>query len=157
MGWLKKFFQGVWESGEIEVIKEVKGIIFPYSAFQTENTIEFVKYLKEQRPGKRLAIFWKGASYHNSQQFREYLMLINQEKPEEKSLINCTLIYSECPRRKLCRRYLLTNPKVSLLNFIIFVVLLKQLSGYLNFLQMVKYLILPNFFSFVSIFLPQLY
>ena len=51
--------------------------------------IEFVKYLKEQRPGKRLAIFWDGATYHNSQElppaeelrYREYLMLINQEKP----------------------------------------------------------------------------
>ena len=44
--------------------------------------MEFVKSLKEQRPGKRLVIFWDGASYHNSQDFREYLMLINQEKPE---------------------------------------------------------------------------
>ena len=40
--------------------------------------MEFVKYLKEQRSGKRLAIFGDGASYHNSQDFREYLMLINQ-------------------------------------------------------------------------------
>ena len=30
--------------------------------------MEFVKYLKEQRPGKRLAIFWDGASYHDSQE-----------------------------------------------------------------------------------------
>ena len=40
------------------------------------------KYLKEQRPGKRLVIFRDGASYHNSQDFRELLKLINQEKPE---------------------------------------------------------------------------
>jgi phosphoheptose isomerase len=40
--------------------------------------MEFVKYLKEQRSGKRLAIFGDGGSYHNSQDFREYLMLINQ-------------------------------------------------------------------------------
>ena len=46
--------------------------------------MEFVKYLKEQRPGKRLAIFGNSASYHNYQEFREYLILINQEKPEEK-------------------------------------------------------------------------
>ena len=46
--------------------------------------MEFVKSLKEQRSRKRLAIFWDGASYHNSQKFREYLILINQEKPEEK-------------------------------------------------------------------------
>ena len=36
----------------------------------TENTIEFVKCLKEQRPGKILAIFGDGGSYHNSQDFR---------------------------------------------------------------------------------------
>ena len=63
----------------------------------TENTIEFVKYLKELRPRKRLAIFWDRASYHNSQEFRELLKLINQEKPEEKWLINFMLICSECP------------------------------------------------------------
>ena len=44
--------------------------------------MEFVKYLQEQRLGKRLAIFEEGATYHDSQEFREYLMLINQEKPE---------------------------------------------------------------------------
>ena len=45
--------------------------------------MEFVKYLQEQRPGKRLAIFGDGTTYHNSQEFREYLMLINQDLPEE--------------------------------------------------------------------------
>ncbi len=39
--------------------------------------------LKKQRPVKRLAIFWDGASYHNSQEFREYLILINQENPKK--------------------------------------------------------------------------
>ena len=59
--------------------------------------MDFFKYLKEQRPGKRLAIFWEGASYHNFQEFREYLMLINQDLPEEEWLINCTLICSKYP------------------------------------------------------------
>ncbi len=54
--------------------------------------MKFVKYLKEQRPGKRFAIFGDGTSHHNSQEFREYLMLINQGLPEEKWLINSTLI-----------------------------------------------------------------
>ena len=63
----------------------------------TEKRIEFVKYLKEQSLVKRLAIFWDGASYHNSQYFREYLMLINQEKPEEKWLINCLKFAPNAP------------------------------------------------------------
>ena len=62
--------------------------------------MKFVKYLKEQKPGKRLAIFWEGASYHNSQEFREYLMLINQEKPEQKWLINCLKFAPNAPQKK---------------------------------------------------------
>ena len=46
--------------------------------------------MQEQRPGKRLAIFWDGATYHNSQELREYLMTINQDLLEEESWINCT-------------------------------------------------------------------
>ena len=59
--------------------------------------MEFVKYLQKQKPGKRQEIFEEGATYHDSQEFREYLMLINQEKPEEKWLINCTTICSKFP------------------------------------------------------------
>ena len=44
--------------------------------------MEFVKYLKEQMLEERLAIFGDGASYHNSQEFRELLKLINQDLPE---------------------------------------------------------------------------
>ena len=63
--------------------------------------MEFVKYLKEQRPVKRLAIFGDGASYNNSQEFRELLKLINQEKPEEKWLINCLKFAPNAPEKKL--------------------------------------------------------
>ena len=61
--------------------------------------MEFVKYLKEQRSGKRLTIFGDGGSYRNSQDFREYLMLINQEKPEEKWWINCTKFAPNAPEQ----------------------------------------------------------
>ena len=32
----------------------------------TKHTIEFIKYLQQKRPGNTLAIFWDGATYHNS-------------------------------------------------------------------------------------------
>ena len=44
-----------------------------------------------------MAIFGDGASYHNSQEFRELLKLINQEKPEEKWLINCLKFAPNAP------------------------------------------------------------
>ena len=61
--------------------------------------MEFVKYLKEQIPGKRLAIFGDGASYHNSQEFRELLKLINQKKTEEKWWINYTKFAPNAPEQ----------------------------------------------------------
>ena len=67
----------------------------------TENNMKFVKYLKEQRPGKRLAIFWDGESYHNSQDFRGLLKLINQEKPEKKWWINCLKFAPNAPEKTL--------------------------------------------------------
>jgi hypothetical protein len=47
-----------------------------------------------------LAIFGDSASYHNSQDFRELLKLINQEKPEEKWLINCLKFAPNAPEKK---------------------------------------------------------
>ena len=62
---------------ELQTIK-IRNLLFKNKRREnTENTMEFVKYLQEQRPGKRLAIFGDGTTYHNSQEFREYLMLIN--------------------------------------------------------------------------------
>ena len=61
--------------------------------------MEFVKSLKEQRLGKRLARFGDGGTYHNSEEFRELLKLINQEKPEEKWLINCLEFAPNAPEQ----------------------------------------------------------
>ena len=73
--------------------------------------MEFVEYLKEQRPGKRFAIFGDGASYHNSQEFRELLTLIKSRKTRIKIVDKLSKICSECPRTKPCRRYLVTKEK----------------------------------------------
>ena len=74
-------------------------IVQEFNSGNTENTIEFIKYLQQKRPGKRLAIFWDGATYHKSQEFREYLMLVNQDLPEEEWLINCTKFAPNAPEQ----------------------------------------------------------
>ena len=43
-------------------------IVKEYKSGNTENTIDFIKHLQNQRPQKRLAIFWDGATYDNYQQ-----------------------------------------------------------------------------------------
>ena len=55
--------------------------------------------MQKQRPGNKLAIFWDGATYHNSQEFREYLMTINQDLSEEEWLINCTKFAPNAPEQ----------------------------------------------------------
>ena len=70
---------------------------------------KFVKYLKEQRLGKKLAIFGDGGTYHNSEEFRELLKLINQEKPEEKWLINFMHLLRNAPEQNPLGRYLVSN------------------------------------------------
>jgi len=74
-------------------------IVKEYSSGNTENTIDFLNYLQSQRPGKRLAIFWDGATYHNSQKFRDYLSAINQNLLEEEWLITCTKFAPNAPEQ----------------------------------------------------------
>lgn len=64
-------------------------IVKAYPAGNTENTINFIKYLQKQRPGNKLALIWDGATYHCSQGFREFLGKLNDELEEENRLINC--------------------------------------------------------------------
>jgi putative transposase len=64
-------------------------IIKAYPAGNTENTINFIRYLQEIRPGNKLALFWDGATYHCSEQFREFLSTLNDDLEGENRLINC--------------------------------------------------------------------
>ena len=74
-------------------------IVKEYSSGNTENTMDFLKYLQPQRSGKRLAIFWDGASYHNSQEFREDLSEINHDLSGEEWLIDCTKFAPNAPEQ----------------------------------------------------------
>lgn len=64
-------------------------ILKAYPAGNTENTINFIKYLQEKRPGNKLALLWDGATYHCSKKFREFLSELNDGLVEENRLINC--------------------------------------------------------------------
>lgn len=65
----------------------------------TVNTIDFIKYLQQKRPGQKLAIFWDGARYHDSQEFRDYLSEINSDLPEGEWLITCTKFAPNAPEQ----------------------------------------------------------
>ena len=74
-------------------------IIKGYPKGDTENTIKFVEYLIEENKGKQMAIIWDGATYHYSQEFREYLETINQEKNEEEWLVKCIRLAPNAPEQ----------------------------------------------------------
>ena len=63
----------------------------PYKKGDSSNTISFLKFLIKQRPNSRLTIIWEGASYHKSQELRDYLDLVNKGKSPEEWKINCIL------------------------------------------------------------------
>lgn len=74
-------------------------IVKEYQTANTENTIDFLNYLQKKRLGKRVAIFGDGATYHNSQEFREYLHETNHGCSEEKWQITCTKFAPNAPEQ----------------------------------------------------------
>jgi putative transposase len=74
-------------------------ILKEYESGNTENTIDFIKYLRKQRPQKKIAIFWDGATYHDSKEFREYLNDINKDLSPEEWQIICTKFAPNAPEQ----------------------------------------------------------
>ncbi|NEQ57658.1 MAG: transposase [Moorea sp. SIO4A1] len=54
-----------------------------YSKANSSNTIDFINYLQAQSPGKKIVIVWDGASYHRSQEFRDFLSIVNHGVQKE--------------------------------------------------------------------------
>ena len=73
-----------------------KVIIKSYPQGNTENTIQFVKYLIQQNPSSKLIIIGDGATDHHSQEFREYLNQLNQGDLKEEWLIRCIKLAQRC-------------------------------------------------------------
>jgi transposase len=72
-----------------------------YDAGNSENTIDYLRYLLTQSPNQRLLIFWDGASYHRSKAIRSFLAEINQDLPEEQWLVHCVRFAPNCPEQNL--------------------------------------------------------
>ena len=53
-------------------------MLLPAQTANTASTIKFVEYLQAQAPNTKLALIWDGASYHRSEEFREFLAQVNQ-------------------------------------------------------------------------------
>lgn len=87
-------------------------IVQEYSAGNGENTVAFMEYLQKQRPGQRLVLIWDGASYHKSQEVKDYLAAVNTGLSPSQWQVQCILFAPNAKRAKSRRRCLAANQKL---------------------------------------------
>ena len=59
-----------------------KSFVIPASAGNSEETLRFLKALRQGFQGRALTLVWDGASYHRAQFIQDYLLQINGDRPE---------------------------------------------------------------------------
>jgi len=74
-------------------------LIQPYKAGNSEATIAFLTYLLQQCPDRRIALIWDGASYHRSQEVKDYLASVNQGLDESNWRITCLRFAPNDPKQ----------------------------------------------------------
>lgn len=71
----------------------------PYEVGNGENTVDFMKDLQRQNSGRRIAIIWDGASYHKSQEVKDFLAIHNDQKEESQWQFTCILFAPHSPEQ----------------------------------------------------------
>jgi transposase len=64
-----------------------KPFVLPASAGNTEETLIFLKALRQAFQGRHLTLIWDGASYHRAQRIKDYLLQINGHCPGEQRAV----------------------------------------------------------------------
>jgi transposase len=78
-------------SGETVIKEYPKGL--------STHTVAFLKHLLHQHPGKRISVFWDGATYHRSAEVKAYLSEVNKNLSEEAWRITCFLFAPHAPEQ----------------------------------------------------------
>jgi len=74
-------------------------ILGDYDSGKTEFTIKFVKSILDKFPLSRHVFIWDGASCHVSNEFKDYLKLVNGELPEKQWKIKCIKFAPNAPQQ----------------------------------------------------------
>jgi len=82
--------------GAVDYI-EGKLLLKAYNAGNSDNTIDYLRYLLDQSPNQRLLLFWDGASYHRSHIVQGFLGEVNKGLPPEQWKIHCVRFAPNCP------------------------------------------------------------
>lgn len=68
-------------------------------AGNSEGTIAFFNYLLSQYPDRRIALIWDGATYHRSQEVKDFLASVNQGLDPSNWKITCIRFASNDPKQ----------------------------------------------------------
>ncbi|WP_038298175.1 IS630 family transposase [[Scytonema hofmanni] UTEX B 1581] len=72
-------------------------ILKTYDAGNSKNTIDYLRYLLDESPNQQLLIFWDGASYHRSQEIKNFLNEVNKGLSTDQWKIHCVRFAPNCP------------------------------------------------------------
>ena len=109
--------------------------IFPYSAGNGENTVDFVRRIMKIYENKKIMIIWDGASYHRFSVFRDYLSELNRDLPPEKWQITCELFAPNAPEQNPVEDIWLQGKDFLRKNFVENNTFSKVKKAFLSFLQ----------------------
>jgi putative transposase len=74
-------------------------ILNPYASANGKHTIEFIEYLRNRYPGKKLMIIWDGASYHHSKEIQAYLGKVNEGLEKKDWKVTCIILAPYAPQQ----------------------------------------------------------
>ena len=70
-----------------------------YDRGNSENTIDYLRYLLTESPNQRLLIIWDGATYYRSKQMQGFLEEVNQGMSSDQWKIHCVRLAPNCPEQ----------------------------------------------------------
>jgi putative transposase len=74
-------------------------IVREYPAGNSENTVKFIKDLQKQYRGKRIVLIWDGASYHKSDEVKDFLASVNDNYEPTQWPITCIVFAPNAPEQ----------------------------------------------------------
>lgn len=74
-------------------------VVREYATANSENTVDFLKYLQCLNPEARHLIIWDGASYHKYKEMKAYLEEVNRGKQKDEWPLTCVLFAPNAPEQ----------------------------------------------------------
>lgn len=74
-------------------------VVEKYPTGNGENTVKFMQYLQTQYDGQRIALIWDGASYHKSEEVKDFLAIMNAGHEASQWQFTCILFAPNAPEQ----------------------------------------------------------